>query len=77
MKDSILLFLVLFPIIGAFISYLIGKRNKALRDYFAALVCIIDLVIMVRLLVGVVNGNNYDIWSNMCFHVVNDIVIFT
>ena len=40
MKDSVLLFLVVFPLVGAFVSYLIGKKNKSLRDYFAAFVCI-------------------------------------
>ena len=36
MNGEILLFLVVFPIVGAFISYLIGRKNKTLRDYFAA-----------------------------------------
>lgn len=56
MKGSVLLFLVLFPIVGAFISYLIGQKNKTLRDYFAALVCIIDLLIMIYLFTRVVGG---------------------
>ena len=67
MKDSILLFLVLFPILGAFISYLIGKCNKTLRDYFAAFICIIDFIIMVKLFIGVVNGYNYNFYiNNIC-----------
>ena len=28
MKDSILLFIVLFPLVGAFVSYLIGRKNS-------------------------------------------------
>ncbi len=56
MKGSALLFLVLFPIVGAFISYLIGRKNKTLRDYFAAFVCIVDLLIMIYLFIRVVNG---------------------
>ncbi len=56
MKGSALLFLVLFPIVGAFISYLIGRKNKTLRDYFAAFVYIVDLLIMIILFIRVVNG---------------------
>lgn len=56
MKGSILLFLVLFPIVGAFISYLIGRRNKTLRDYFAAFVCIVDLLVMIFLFMGAAKG---------------------
>lgn len=54
--NNILLFLVVFPIVGAFISYLIGRKNKTLRDFFAALVCIVDLVIMICLFAKAVNG---------------------
>lgn len=56
MKGSVLLFLVLFPIVGAFISYLIGRKNKTLRDYFAAFVCIVDLLVMVFLFTRAANG---------------------
>ena len=56
MKGSVLLFLVLFPIVGAFISYLIGRRNKTLRDYFAAFVCIVDLLVMIGLFMGAAKG---------------------
>ncbi|MBR3288350.1 MAG: sodium:proton antiporter [Lachnospiraceae bacterium] len=56
MKDSVLLFLVLFPIVGAFISYLIGRRNKKLRDYFAAFVCIVDLLVMILLFMRAARG---------------------
>ena len=44
--DVILFFLVIFPIVGAFISYLIGKKSKLMRDYFAGFVCILDLIII-------------------------------
>ena len=56
MKGSVLLFLVLFPIVGAFISYLIGRKNKTLRDYFVAFVCIVDLLVMVFLFTRAANG---------------------
>lgn len=61
MKGSfVLLFLVIFPIISAFISYLIGRKNKALRDYFVAFVCIVDLIIMGVLFMNVANGTIYN-----------------
>ena len=67
MKDSILLFLVVFPIVGAFISYLIGRKNKNLRDYFVAFVCLLDFVIMAFLLMNVANGAKYDCYvSEIC-----------
>lgn len=43
--NYILLFLVAYPIIGAFISYLIGRYNKTIRDYFAWSVCIVMLAV--------------------------------
>ena len=46
MNSFVLLLLVLIPIVGSFISYLIGRKNKVLRDYFVAGVCILDLAIM-------------------------------
>ena len=30
--DSILLFLILFPMAGAILSYLVGRKNKKARD---------------------------------------------
>ena len=67
MKDSVLLFLVLFPLVGAFVSYLIGKKNKTLRDYFAAFVCIVDLVIMFLLFARVANGEEFNYYvPNIC-----------
>ena len=67
MGDSILLFLVLFPIVGAFASYLIGRKNKNLRDYFAAFVCIVDLAIMAMLFVNVAGGKELNCYvKNIC-----------
>ena len=67
MKDSILLFLVVFPLVGAFVSYLIGKKNKSLRDYFAAFVCIVDLVIMFLLFARVASGEEFNYYvPNIC-----------
>ena len=65
--DSILLFLVVFPIVGAFISYLIGRKNKTLRDYFVAFVCIVDFAIMVFLLMNVTSTGNLNYYvPNIC-----------
>lgn len=65
--DSILLFLVVFPLVGAFVSYLIGRKNKTLRDYFVAFVCILDLVIMFSLFIQVANGAEFNYYvQNIC-----------
>lgn len=67
MKDSILLFLVLIPFIGAFVSYLIGRKNKNMRDYFVSLVCIADLLIMIFLFINVTKGRTYNLYiANIC-----------
>ena len=67
MKGTILLFLVLFPIVGAFVSYLIGRKNKTMRDYFAAIVCAIDLAVMIFLLIKTANGEIYHYYLyNIC-----------
>ena len=59
MNGDLLLFLAVFPIVGAFISYLIGRKNKKLRDYFVAFVCILDLAIMVYLFMQVARGAGF------------------
>ena len=64
MKDSILLFIVLFPLVGAFVSYLIGRKNKKLRDFFAAFVCVLDLLVMCVLFFNVFNGAEYNCYVN-------------
>lgn len=48
--NLVLLFLVFFPIIGGFISYLIGRFNKKARDYFAVLVAAIEFVFIISLM---------------------------
>ena len=67
MKDSILLFIVLFPLVGAFVSYLIGRTNKSLRDFFAMFVCVADFLIMAVLFFNVFNGAEYNCYvENIC-----------
>ena len=57
--DIILLFLAFWPILGAFVSYLIGRQNKKARDYFADFVCILESAIFAYLFVKVANGAEY------------------
>lgn len=57
--DIILLFLAFWPILGAFVSYLIGRQNKKARDYFADFVCILEFAIFIYLFVKVANGAEY------------------
>lgn len=73
MGDLILLFLVLIPIVSSFISYLIGRKNKVLRDYFVAGVCILDLAIMLYLSSNVILKGTVYACSipNICFQGIN------
>ena len=67
MNNSLLLFLVLFPFVGAFASYLIGRKNKNMRDYFVSFVCIVDLILMVMFAISVFKGAKYDFYiPNIC-----------
>ena len=40
--EFLILFLILFPVFGAFISYIIGRYSRIARDYFADLVCAVE-----------------------------------
>ena len=52
MEGSIILFwLVFWPMAGALISYLIGRKNKGIRNLFADFVVILECIIMTYLLV--------------------------
>ena len=44
-----LIFLVFFPIIGGFLSYVIGRFNKNLRNYFAIFIAAVEFLIIVAL----------------------------
>ena len=57
--DFILLFLAFWPILGGFVSYLIGRKNKKMRDYFADFVGILEFVIFAYLFVKVAGGAEY------------------
>ena len=40
--NFLLLFLILWPMAGAFLAYIIGRYSRIARDYFADLVCLIE-----------------------------------
>lgn len=57
--DKLLIFLVFWPIIGAFISYGIGRINKRMRDYFANFVTILEFVVTLIMFLNIDPNNPY------------------
>lgn len=52
MTISILIYLLVFmPMAGAFVSYLIGRKNKTARDYFVSGLTILEFVLALALVV--------------------------
>lgn len=50
MKIAILIYLMVFmPMVGAFVSYLIGRKNKPARDYFVAGITMLEFICAVFL----------------------------
>ena len=47
--ENLLLAVVLWPFIGALISYIIGRYNKDARNWFAIFVTVSDFILMVSL----------------------------
>lgn len=47
--NLILIFLVFFPIVSGVVSYLIGRKNKSARNYFAVFVCALELLVILSL----------------------------
>lgn len=47
--NIILLFLILFPIFGGIISYIIGRYNKRTRDYFAIFITLIEFLVIISM----------------------------
>ncbi len=45
-KRFVLIFLTLWPFVGGILSFIIGKFNKYFRDYFADIICLIELAII-------------------------------
>lgn len=47
--NFLLLFLAFWPMIGALIGYMLGRKSKSTRDYFAVFVCAVEMAIVVLL----------------------------
>lgn len=54
--NSLIAVAVFMPIVCAIISYIIGKKNKNARDYFAWIVVILEFAIFVCFLIEYLNG---------------------
>ncbi|MDO5521056.1 MAG: complex I subunit 5 family protein [bacterium] len=63
--NLILLFLVLFPMVGAIASYLIGRANKEARNYFVAAVAVIEFFVMAYLFVTFKETTAF-VWKEFC-----------
>ena len=55
MSNVCLLILVLLPFLGAFVTYLVGRKNKGLRDYVADAIVILEFLIAVYVFAIVFN----------------------
>lgn len=66
--DLILLFLVLYPIMGALVSYIIGRFHKLARDYFADFITITEFICFAFLFIKIGKGTTIAdfIWADFC-----------
>ncbi|MGN0377563.1 MAG: complex I subunit 5 family protein [Suilimivivens sp.] len=55
--NSLLAFGVFFPMVGAVISYLLGRYQKNIRDYFADAISVVTFAIFLFLLISRMTGN--------------------
>ncbi|MBQ9625054.1 MAG: sodium:proton antiporter [Clostridia bacterium] len=55
--NYLLLALAFWPMIGALIGYIIGRRNKTARDYFAVFVCAVEMAVVALLFKSASNTN--------------------
>lgn len=58
-NDNILLFLVLWPMAGALIGYIIGRKSRTARDYFADAVTVLEFALGIYLFLQVSGGKTY------------------
>jgi len=59
-KIDLLIYLMVFmPMVAAFVSYLIGRKNKTARDYFVAGITILEFVLAVLLVMADVGHEGY------------------
>ena len=69
--DSILLFLILFPMAGAALAYLIGRKNKKARDITAVCVAAVEFMIAAVLLGGVCQDKTYSFYlPDFCLYIL-------
>lgn len=62
-----LLFLVMFPMAGALISYIIGRKSKRIRDSFVQIVCVVVFMAFIFILINYKDYNNTSFaWNNFC-----------
>lgn len=63
--NYLLLFLVIYPMIGALVSYIIGRKNKTVRDYFAQFICVSEFITFIIVLINykTLNGASFS-WNN-------------
>ena len=65
--NILLLILVLWPMVGALIGYLIGRKSKTGRDYFADFVGISEFVLIAAALVRVAGGKEMSFYlADIC-----------
>lgn len=65
--NLLLLFCVMLPFPGAILSYVIGKRSKTARDYFADVIVILEFVIFLVLFIqfGKIGQQEF-VWQDFC-----------
>ena len=61
-----LFFLVAFPIVAAVVSYLIGRKSKALRDAFAMACGVLELAVMLTLAISTLGQTVSFCWDGFC-----------
>lgn len=65
--NKILLFCVMIPFFGAVLSYLIGKKNKTARDYFADGIVILEFALFLLLFLQFPKtGVQEFVWHDFC-----------
>ena len=65
--NLLLLFCVMLPFLGAVVSYLIGRKNKRARDYFADGIVILEFAIFLMLFIqfGKIGQQEF-VWKDFC-----------
>ena len=64
--NILLLLLVFFPMVGAIISYIIGRKNKLVRDYFAIGITIVEFLAFFALFFTFKEEQEF-FWDGFCY----------